>query len=74
MQIPIPVSGMSGLGDVSWSPDGTKIAFLLGTGRGPGTGQEGIYTANANGTDLQQVTSSPTFDHQPDWGTHPRVK
>jgi Tol biopolymer transport system component len=74
MQIPIPVSGMSGLGDVSWSPDGTKMAFLLGTGRGPGTGQEGIYTANANGTDLQQVTSSPTFDHQPDWGTHPRVK
>jgi Tol biopolymer transport system component len=71
MQIPIPVSASSGLGDVSWSPDGAKMAFILFTGRGPGTGQEGIYTANANGTDLQQVTSSPIFDHEVDWGPHP---
>jgi TolB protein len=40
MQIPVPVSGISGLGDVSWSPDGTKIAFILSTGR-PGTGPRG---------------------------------
>ena len=66
-QIPIPVSGISGLGDVSWSPDGTKIAFILGGTKTP----EGIYTANVNGTDLRQVTSSPTFDHETDWGSHP---
>jgi Tol biopolymer transport system component len=69
-QIPIPVSGWSGLGDVSWSPDGTKIAFILGGAKTP----EGIYTANVNGTDLQQVTSSPTFDHETDWGSHPLVR
>ena len=73
VQIPIPVSGESGLGDVSWSPDGTKIAFILFSRRAPGTRQEGIYTANANGTDLQQVTSSPTFDHEVDWGPHALV-
>jgi Tol biopolymer transport system component len=66
MQIPIPVSGQSGLGDVSWSPDGSKLAFIRGT-----SGGEGIYTANANGTDVQQVTSSPAFDHEADWGPHP---
>jgi Tol biopolymer transport system component len=68
MQLPIPVSGESGLADVSWSPDGTKIAFSLGTRSG-----EGIYTANANGTDLRQVTSSLTKDHQVDWGPHALV-
>ena len=66
-QIPIPVTGRSGLGDVSWSPDGTKIAFILGSQ----FGLFGIFTATANGTDLQQVTSSPTFDHETDWGSHP---
>jgi Tol biopolymer transport system component len=69
MQLPIPVRSESGLADVSWSPDGTKIAFSLGTR----SGLNGIYTANANGTDLQQVTSSPTRDHQVDWGPHPLV-
>jgi Tol biopolymer transport system component len=67
MQIPIPVSAQSGLGDVSWSPDGSKLAFIRGTSSG-----EGIYTANANGTGLRQVTSSGTsFDHEADWGPHP---
>lgn len=67
MQIPITISDLSGVGDVSWSPDGSKITFILGTRRGG----EGIYTANADGTNLRQVTSSPTFDHEGDWGSHP---
>ena len=33
--------------------------------------QEGIATANADGSDVQYVTETPTFDHQADWGTHP---
>jgi Tol biopolymer transport system component len=66
MQIPIAVSGETGFGDVSWSPDGNKIAFILGSRRSP----EGIGTANADGSDVQQVTTSPTFDHQADWGSH----
>jgi Tol biopolymer transport system component len=56
----------------SWSPDGTKMVFAL---LNPRTGQEGIYTANADGSGLQQVTRPATnqgqFDDSPDWGTHP---
>lgn len=66
-KIPLAVAGPYGAGDIVWSPDGTKIAFLLVTQ----TGQEGIATANADGSDVKQVTISPTFDHQADWGPHP---
>jgi Tol biopolymer transport system component len=58
-------------GDVEWSPDGKKIVFILATLRGPGTFQEGIATANADGSDVQVATTSPTFDNQPDWGAQP---
>ena len=70
-KIPLATSSQNRAGDVSWSPDGKKIVFLLITQRGPGTGQEGIATANADGSHVQQATISPTFDHQPDWGPHP---
>jgi Tol biopolymer transport system component len=45
----------------TWSPDGTKIAF----GR-----SDEIYTVNADGTGLTQVTDAPGSE-SPDWGTHP---
>jgi Tol biopolymer transport system component len=48
-----------------WSPDGTKIAFCMGI-----NGQEDIYTANADGSDVAQVTNTPDFENGPDWGTH----
>jgi TolB protein len=51
-----------------WSPDGNKIALDLGL---PQNGTLDIYTMNADGTDLTQVTTSPTHDENPDWGTHP---
>ena len=66
-KIALATDSRSFAGDVSWSPDGTKIVFLLGTRTTP----EGIATANANGTGVRQITSSPTFDHQADWGSHP---
>jgi Tol biopolymer transport system component len=49
-----------------WSPDGTKIVFALSI-----DGTEGIFTANADGSGVSQITDSPTFDAAPDWGTHP---
>jgi Tol biopolymer transport system component len=33
-------------------------------------GQEDIYTANADGSDVKQVTDTPDFENGPDWGTH----
>ena len=70
-QIHLAISNAIGAGDVSWSPDGKKIAFLLATHNRSGTRREGIYTANADGSNVQQVTSSPSGDSQTDWGPHP---
>lgn len=50
----------------TWSPDGTKIAFCMFI-----DGQEDIYTANADGSDVRNVTDTPDFEDGPDWGTHP---
>ena len=79
-QIPLATNSRAFAGDVSWSPDGKKIVFLLFTPTGPPSSgpsanfQGGIATANANGSDVQQLTTpSPTFDHEADWGTHPIV-
>jgi len=70
-KIPLVTHSFSRLQNPDWSPDGTKIVMSLFTATSPGTGQAGIYTANADGSDLQQVTSSPTFDRYGDWGPHP---
>jgi Tol biopolymer transport system component len=50
----------------SWSPDGKKIVFYIfpiATGRN-------IYTVNANGSGLSQVTHGGDAQ-APGWGTHP---
>jgi Tol biopolymer transport system component len=63
----------------SWSPDGTKFVFAMFTPLGaPVSGpasnfQEGIYTADANGSDVQPVniaSQGTCCDDGPDWGTH----
>jgi Tol biopolymer transport system component len=73
-RIPLPEApdgqGRTYAGDVDWSPDGSKIVFFVGTRTASGF-REGIATANADGTDVRWVTTSATFDHQADWGTHP---
>jgi len=47
-----------------WSPDGTRIAFSLGTG-GPFAD---IYTSLPDGTDLRQVTQTADNEIAVDWG------
>jgi Tol biopolymer transport system component len=51
-----------------WSPDGTRIIFSLVL---QSTGQEDIYTARPDGTDIGQATDTPDFENFADWGTHP---
>lgn len=46
-----------------WSPDGTRIVFCMGL-----NGQEDVYTARTDGTDVVQVTNTPAFENGPDWG------
>ena len=44
--------------DPSWSPDSTKIAL---------SNDGDIYTINANGTDLMNITNSPDHEDSADW-------
>jgi Tol biopolymer transport system component len=53
-----------------WSPDGTKIVFTRISANGT---QENIYTLNADGSGLVQLTNTGWAD-QPDWGTHPLTR
>jgi Tol biopolymer transport system component len=69
-QIPLQVVGLRRAGDVVWSPDGTRISFLLFTETSTGTEREGIATANIDGSDVRWISDSPTFDHEADWGPH----
>jgi TolB protein len=56
-----------GCNEPTWSPDGTKIAFV----RSHSNDVDGeIYTVNIDGTGLTQVTHAPGSG-SPDWGTHP---
>jgi TolB protein len=51
----------------AWSPDGTKIVFP----KGKSTDVDAeIYTVNADGTGLTQVSHAPGSG-SPSWGTHP---
>ena len=72
-KIPLAIGSRSRAGDFAWSPDGSRIVFLLFTRTGPRSFQEGIATANADGSNVKRVTNSPTFDHQADWGPHPLI-
>ena len=56
-----------GAGDFSWSPNGKRLAFLLATPKPDDSYREGIATALANGSHVRWITTSPTFDHQPNW-------
>ena len=55
--------------EADWSPDGTRMAFSMWV---PDLGQDDIYTANPDGTDVRQVTNTPEHEGNVDWGTHRR--
>ncbi|MDR6975476.1 hypothetical protein J2X68_002160 [Streptomyces sp. 3330] len=47
----------------AWSPDGTKLAFV----RKDADGNPQIFTANADGTDVKQLTTGPRRYAAPSW-------
>jgi Tol biopolymer transport system component len=56
-----------GCNEPTWSPDGTKIAFV----RSHSNDVDGeIYTVNIDGTGLTQITHTGGAN-DPDWGIHP---
>jgi hypothetical protein len=53
----------AGASDPSWSPDGTKVAFVTNL-----TGNYEIFTqSQENNFNLNQVTNNPSFDADPAW-------
>ena len=53
----------------AWSPDGTKIVFVMYAGSNGG--QVDLFTVAPDGSRLTQVTDSPEVEYTPSWGTHP---
>lgn len=52
-----------------WSPDGRKIVFVRGDpDRGLGSD---IFTVDADGSHLTQLTHDGQDNNDPDWGSHP---
>jgi TolB protein len=52
-------------GDLSWSPDGTKIAFVSRDNDGKDKGE--ISVINADGTNLRRLTNTTAANVQPVW-------
>lgn len=50
-------------GDLSWAPDGNKLAF----DSKQGNGAEDIFTMNSDGSDEVQLTNIPASDRFPTW-------
>ena len=69
---PLSDPGSFGCYSPSWSPDGTKIVFVRSTPdpSAPAGFVENVYTVDADGSELFQVTSGGVDDN-PDWGTPP---
>jgi Tol biopolymer transport system component len=53
----------------AWSPDGNKIVFVQNPS-GP-LGNADIFTMNADGSAIRQITTSTLWDFRPDWGAAP---
>jgi TolB protein len=60
-----------GLGNPSWSPDGTRILFTRSVDAGGGQTVAHLFQMRADGTDVIQVTNDPNDDYPADWGTYP---
>ena len=54
----------------TWSPSGDRISFHRRVGVAPLPGHFEVYTMNADGSDIQQITSTidPGFSGFPSWG------
>lgn len=62
----LPFATFRGLNTTpAWSPDGKKIAFASSMASSSGNSE--IYLANTDGSDLQQLTFSPSVNVSPVW-------
>jgi hypothetical protein len=58
------LTDLAGACHPAWSPDGTELAF---SANGPGIRDADIYTMGVDGSALEQLTSGPDGDLEPQW-------
>ena len=64
-----PTPARVNVSNPTWSPKGDRISFHRRVGLAPANGHLEVYTMNADGTDIQQITftPSPGFSGFPTW-------
>ena len=63
-----PTPRSAGVTKPTWSPAGDRIAFHRRVGAQGALGHFQVYTMNADGTNVSQITFSPGFSGFPSWG------
>lgn len=59
-------SGITGYGQLTWSPDGRRLAFV-GRLVGAGNGSSEVFVIDADGSNLIRVTQNDVDDDSPAW-------
>jgi Tol biopolymer transport system component/N-acetylneuraminic acid mutarotase len=63
----LPPDSQPYAGGLTWSPDGTRLAFQSGEAGIVGPGNQDIYTIGADGRSLARLTDAPAEDFLPYW-------
>ena len=52
----------------AWSPDGTRLVFAVPRDNAEDDRESSIYTVRADGSAMERLTASATYDVEPAWG------
>lgn len=58
----------------TWSPDGKKVAFSQKARYPEYPADADIYVVNSDGSELANLTDTPTDEDSPDWGSAPNTQ
>jgi WD40 repeat protein len=65
-RVPLPPAPGSAMG--TWSPDGSRLVLSIPRENAAGDFESSIYMVRADGSGLQRLTATSTYDVEPAWG------